>query len=49
MGRNVARNIARCLAPEPWVDRRGRVKGNMLALGDLVLGRIDPRKILQLN
>ena len=49
MGRNVARNIARFLAPEPWVDRRGRLKGNMLALVDLALGRIDPRKILQLN
>jgi len=49
MVRNVARNIARCIAPEPWVDRRGRLKGNMLALGDLALGRIDPRKILQLN
>jgi len=49
MGRNLARNIARCLAPEPWIDRRGRLKGNMLALGDLALGCIDPRKILQLN
>lgn len=49
MGRNVARNIARFLAPEPWVDRRGRLKGNMLALVDLVQGRLDPCKILQLN
>ncbi len=49
MARNVARNIARFPAPESWVDRRGRLRGNMLALGDLVLGRIDPRKILQLN
>ncbi len=48
MGRNVARNITRCLAPEPWVDRRGRLKGNMVALGDILLGRLDPRKILQL-
>jgi GT2 family glycosyltransferase len=49
MGRNVARNITRFIAPEPWVDRHGRLKGNMLALVDLALGRIDPRKILQLN
>lgn len=49
MLRNVARNFALFIAPEPWVDRRGRLKGNMLALGDLALGRINPRKILQLH
>jgi len=49
MGRNMARNITRCLFPEPWVDRRGRLKGNMLALRDLVVGRMDPRNVAQLN
>jgi glycosyltransferase involved in cell wall biosynthesis len=49
MGRNVARNLARALVPEPWVDRRGRLKGNLMALADLLRGRLDPRRILRLE
>jgi GT2 family glycosyltransferase len=49
MWRNVASNLARSLYPEPWIDRRGRLKGNVLALIDIVNGRISPRRILQLK
>jgi GT2 family glycosyltransferase len=49
MWRNVAANLARSLSPEPWVDRRGRLRGNMLAAIDLVRGRSSPRRILQLG
>lgn len=49
VARNVARNIARALVPEPWIDRRGRLKGNAVAIGHLVCGRLDPRKILLLK
>lgn len=48
IARNVLSNLFRSLKPEPWVDRRGRLKGNLLALRDLVTGRIDPRNILDL-
>jgi GT2 family glycosyltransferase len=49
MGRNLLANLARSFYPEPWVDRKGRLKGNMLALIDLIVGRISPRRILQLD
>jgi hypothetical protein len=49
MWRNVAANLLRSLSPEPWVDRRGRLRGNALAVIDLVLGRSSPRRILQLS
>jgi hypothetical protein len=49
MGRNLLANLARSLYPEPWVDRKGRLKGNAMALMDLVIGRISPRRILQLD
>lgn len=49
MSKNFAANCAKLFWPEPWVDRRGRLKGNLIALADLVRGRLDPRKILQLN
>ncbi|WP_179379311.1 glycosyltransferase family 2 protein [Jannaschia marina] len=47
--RNVAANLGRALWPEPWVDRRGRLRGNLLALGDLMRGRVDPGRILSLG
>lgn len=49
MWRNVATNLARSLRPEAHVDRRGRLRGNMLALRDLVIGRLRPERILELG
>jgi hypothetical protein len=49
MWRNIAANLARSLYPEPWIDRRGRLKGNLLALVDVMRGRISPGRILQLD
>lgn len=48
IARNVAKNLARAGFPEPWVDRRGRLIGNILAVGDLLAGRMTPERILQL-
>jgi GT2 family glycosyltransferase len=46
--RTVLKNHARALRPEPWVDRRGRCKGNWRAIGDVMMGRADPSKILEM-
>lgn len=46
--RNFTANLVKSLKPEPWVDRRGRLLGNILALKDLLMGRIDPRRILDM-
>ena len=48
MARNLAANTARSVMPEPWVDRRGRLRGNLLGLADLARGRADPGRILGL-
>ena len=48
IGRNVAMNLARSLRPEPYVDRAGRLRGNLKAFRDLVAGRLDPQRILDL-
>ena len=42
---NIVSNVVRSLWPEPDIDRRGRLVGNLLALRDLVTGRIDPERI----
>jgi len=39
----------RSFHPEPWIDRKGRLKGNLLALVDMAIGRISPHRILQLD
>jgi GT2 family glycosyltransferase len=46
--RNVAANLVHAARPEPWVDRRGRLRGNILALADLLRGCCDPRRITSL-
>lgn len=46
--RNIVRNHLGILRPEPWIDRRGRARGNRLALLDMLRGRLDPRRILDL-
>jgi GT2 family glycosyltransferase len=48
IGKNMAMNIVRAMWPEPYVDRRGRLHGNLLALRDLTLGRMVPERILDL-
>ncbi|TCU14296.1 Wzz/FepE/Etk N-terminal domain-containing protein [Rhizobium sullae] len=45
MGRNLAANLVKVWRPEPWVDRKGRLKGNAIALFDLLTGRLAPQKI----
>ncbi|NKE48462.1 glycosyltransferase family 2 protein [Roseomonas frigidaquae] len=46
--RHTAMNALRSLAPEPHVDRFGRLRGNLIALADLLRGRAHPARILEL-
>lgn len=43
--RAIAMNCARSLYPESYIDRRGRLKGNLLALTDAALLRLHPTRI----
>jgi glycosyltransferase involved in cell wall biosynthesis len=45
MSRNIAMNFILSMHPEPFVDRRGRVSGNMAAAVDLLRGRLHPQRI----
>lgn len=49
MGRNLLANAVKVAAPEPWVDRRGRFRGNLRALRDLLAGRLAPQNVLALE
>lgn len=47
--RNILANLLRFFWPEAWVDRKGRLRGNILALIDIASGRVTPRRILTLR
>ncbi|OEC94886.1 glycosyltransferase [Rhizobium sp. YK2] len=49
IGRNLAANLVKIWRPEPWVDRKGRLKGNVIALRDLLKGRLAPQNIEALD
>lgn len=46
MAGNVAANLVGSLREQPYVDRRGRLKGNGIALVDLMRARLNPQRIL---
>jgi GT2 family glycosyltransferase len=42
--RNVASNLAGAVKPEPFIDRGGRLRGNIRGFADVVRGRIEPER-----
>jgi hypothetical protein len=49
MRQNLLSNVVRSLRPEPHIDRRGRLMGNLAAIADVLRGRADPRRILDMR
>ena len=47
--RNILANHAKAFFPEPWVDRKGRVIGNWIAIKDWLSGKMHPKRILELK
>jgi len=45
MGGNVASNIVGAVNPPAYIDRRGRLQGNIIAFGHLLSGSLDPKNI----
>lgn len=48
MMRNLAANMVKSFWPEPYVDRFGRLRGNLLAAFHVLRGRVEPEYILKL-
>ena len=46
--RNMASNLARSARPEPYIDRVGRLQGNVVGMFDVLRGRLTPEKAAQL-
>jgi len=48
IGKNIVANATKSLFPEPYIDRSGRLKGNMIGLWHALLGKLDPMHALEL-
>lgn len=48
MARNVAANLLKFFSSEPGIDRPGRLRGNLVALRDALLGRLAPERVTRL-
>jgi GT2 family glycosyltransferase len=46
--RNLVSNLVRAFAPEPFIDRRGRLRGNLRAFRDLACGVLQPERAADL-
>ncbi len=49
ISRRLLSNILHSIAPESYIDRRGRMQGNFLALWELMAGRLRPDRILRMH
>lgn len=47
--RNVYSNLSKSIRPEPYIDRRGRLKGNVIAFCDILRGHVEPEKAAALS
>ncbi len=48
IGRNIASNLVKSPFPEAFVDRYGRLVGNIIGLKDVLRGRITPERVLKM-
>jgi GT2 family glycosyltransferase len=49
MARNFLANLVGSIRPESYVDRRGRLRGNLIGMFHLMVGRLTPEYILKLK
>jgi glycosyltransferase involved in cell wall biosynthesis len=47
--RNFVSNLIGSIAPRPYIDRRGRLRGNLLGIYQALRGRIEPERALSIN
>ena len=47
--RNFLANLVKSIRPESYIDRRGRLRGNLIGLFHLMTGRLTPEYILKLE
>jgi GT2 family glycosyltransferase len=46
---NIMSNVARAARPEPFIDRRGRLRGNLRGLADVLQGSLEPERAMAIQ
>lgn len=46
---NTLANFIKSFQPEPYIDRKGRLTGNLMAIRDAAMGRVDPRRVVDIT
>lgn len=49
VSKNFLANLVKSVRPESYIDRRGRLRGNLIGMFHLMTGRLTPEYILQLE
>jgi hypothetical protein len=49
VARNVLANLVKSVRPESYVDRRGRLRGNLIGMAHLMTGRLTPEYVLKME
>ncbi len=49
VARHILMNLLRSPFPEPWIDRAGRLRGNLAGLADLLRGHLAPDRAARLR
>jgi GT2 family glycosyltransferase len=49
IARNVIANLVKSVRPESYVDRRGRLRGNLIGIFHLISGRLTPEYVLKME
>jgi GT2 family glycosyltransferase len=49
IARNVTANLVKSVQPESYVDRRGRLRGNLIGICHLMSGRLTPEYVLEMK
>ena len=49
MARNLLANLVGSIRPISYIDRRGRLRGNLIGMFHLMTGRLTPEHILKLK
>jgi glycosyltransferase involved in cell wall biosynthesis len=47
--KNFLANLFKSILPESYIDRRGRLRGNLIGIFHLITGRVTPEYILKMN
>jgi GT2 family glycosyltransferase len=47
--KNLLANLTKSISPESYIDRRGRLRGNLIGISHLLVGRLTPEDVIKIK